>query len=251
MKLTEFVGLMPDLDKLTSRDLIIHFAWFLHVHRSKDTIGYADVRGCFRELHLKEVDVTVYLPQMANKREPDLIKAKGGYKLEGRLRRGFDAKFGRDANVVVITKMLAELPSKLGTVEEREFLTEALKCYRVAAYRSAIVMTWNLAFDHLLRWLIQDSAKLAAFNQASSTKYPKRGGYQVTQQIESFEEFTEAETIELCRTARLVSKNNIEILREKLKRRNAAAHPSQVVITQLQADDVISDLVNNIILALV
>jgi hypothetical protein len=36
-------------------------------------------------------------------------------------------------------------------------------------------------------------------------------------------------------------------LREKLKRRNAAAHPSLVVITQAQADDVVTDLVNNVL----
>jgi hypothetical protein len=250
MTLTEFAGIVPDFNNLTPRDLICHFAWFLHVHKSKENVGYADVRACFRELYLKEVDVTTYLPQMANKREPDLIRHKGGYRLEGRLRRTLDAKFGQEASVVVITKMLADLPDKLGTVEEREFLTEALKCYRVAAYRSAIVMTWNLAFDHLLRWIVQDAGRLVSFNQAIGTKYPKRSGFQVSQQIETFEEFTEAETIELCRTGRLISKNIIEILREKLKRRNAAAHPSQVVITQMQADDVISDLVNNVILSL-
>jgi hypothetical protein len=250
MKLTEFVGIVPEFNGLTARDLICHFVWFLHVHKSKETVGYADVRACFRELHLKEVDVTVYLPQMANKREPDLIRVKGAYKLEGKLRRAFDAKFGQEASVVIVTKMLSDLPGKLSAAEERAFLTEALKCYRVAAYRSAIVMTWNLAFDHLLRWIVADASRLASFNQAIGAKFPKRSGYQVTQQIESFEEFTEAETIELCRTARLVSKNIIEILREKLKRRNAAAHPSQIIITQMQTDDVISDLVNNVVLAL-
>lgn len=251
MTLTEFVALVPNFNGLSPRDLICHFAWFLHAQRSKEVLNYADVRACFRELHLKEVDVTVYLPQMASKREPDLIKVKGGYKLEGKARRAFDAKFGEDSNVVVITKMLADLPAKLGTAEEREFLTEALKCYRVKAYRSAIVMSWNLAFDHLLRWIVQDRQRLDAFNQAIGIKYPKRAGYQVTTQIESFEEFTEAETIEVCRTSRLLSKNVVEILREKLKRRNAAAHPSQVIITQMQADDVVSDLINNVVLALI
>jgi hypothetical protein len=92
MKLLEFASLVPEFNKLTTRELICHFAWFLHVHKSKETMVYADIRGCFRELHLKEVDVSVYMPQMANKREPDLIKVKGGYKLEGTLRRTFDAR---------------------------------------------------------------------------------------------------------------------------------------------------------------
>ena len=39
-------------------------------------------------------------------------------------------------------------------------------------------------------------------------------------------------------------------LSEKLGKRNMAAHPSLVVITQYQAEDVISDLVNNVILKL-
>lgn len=250
MTLTEFVRLVPDFDALAPRDLICHFTWFVHVHQGKEIVTYSDIRACFRALHLKEVDVTVYMPQLAARRDPDLLKSKGGYRLEGKMRRALDAKFGTAPTTVIVTKMLADLPSQLGTTEEREFLTEALTCYRAGAYRSAIVMTWNLAFDHLVRWIVQDGSRLAAFNAAIGTKFPKRGGYQVTPQMESFEEFTEAETIELCRTARLLSKNIIEMLREKLKRRNAAAHPSQVVITQMQTDDVISDLVNNVVLTL-
>jgi hypothetical protein len=53
-----------------------------------------------------------------------------------------------------------------------------------------------------------------------------------------------------CRTASLMPKNIIEILREQLKRRNMAAHPSQVIIMQPQADDTITHLVNNVVLAL-
>jgi hypothetical protein len=49
----------------------------------------------------------------------------------------------------------------------------------------------------------------------------------------------------------VISKNTTEILREKLKKRNMAAHPSQVTIQQSQADDVITDLVNNVVLTLV
>jgi hypothetical protein len=41
-----------------------------------------------------------------------------------------------------------------------------------------------------------------------------------------------------------------EVLREKLDRRNIAAHPSSVVVQQSQADEVIIDLVNNVVLRL-
>jgi hypothetical protein len=61
----------------------------------------------------------------------------------------------------------------------------------------------------------------------------------------------ESDIIDICRTGRLFPKNLADILREKLTRRNIAAHPSSVVVTQGQADDTITDLVNNVVLVLV
>jgi hypothetical protein len=61
----------------------------------------------------------------------------------------------------------------------------------------------------------------------------------------------ESEVIEVCGTASIVNDNTKKILNEKLTRRNMAAHPSLVAITQFQAQDVISDLVDNIILKLI
>ena len=49
---------------------------------------------------------------------------------------------------------------------------------------------------------------------------------------------------------RLPGENVVEILEAKLKRRNTVAHPSTIVVTQAQADDAITDLVNNVVLAL-
>jgi hypothetical protein len=56
--------------------------------------------------------------------------------------------------------------------------------------------------------------------------------------------------VESCGTAGLVSSNVVKILREKLAKRNMAAHPSAVVIIESQANDVITDLVNNVVLTL-
>ena len=84
-------------------------------------------------------------------------------------------------------------------------------------------MTWNLAFDHLLRWILKDATRLAHFNAAISNKYPKISG-QAVGRLDDFEKFKESEIIEILRTANLTSKNVVDILREKLKRRNIAAH---------------------------
>jgi len=168
--------------------------------------------------------------------------------LQGALRRSLDAKYGSHHSVITTSKLLAGLPEQIPDLVERAFLSEAISCYRVGAYRAAIVMGWNLAFDHTLNWIISDSARVAAFNAAITKRYPKA---KLTISTRSdFEELKEAEIVEICYTARLITKNVAEILREKLKRRNMAAHPSQVVITQHQADDLITDLVNNVVMLL-
>jgi len=190
------------------------------------------------------------MPRMATTNPIQLLRVRGGYTLEGTLRRQMDIKYGLHPSVIMVQTLLADLPARIPDIAERVFLQETLNCYRVQAYRAAIVMAWNLAFDHMLRWLLLDTGRLAKFNNAIPTKYPKRQNTSIKDFDDFSDEFKEAEIIEICRTANLLSKNQIEILREKLKRRNVAAHPSSVLVTQPQADDAISDLINNVVLVL-
>jgi len=249
MNLAELIARIPDFESLKPREKITLFAWFLHEQCNVDVIDNASVRECFKEIRANDPNVARELPRMADKRPPDLIRVRGGYKLEGSLKRSFDAKYGLLPSTVVVTALLADLPSKIPGLSERAFLSEALDCYKIKAYRAAIVMSWSLAFDHLLRWIVKDQKRLQEFNVAIPKRFPAMKGRSIAA-IGDFEELKESEVIEICRTANVLSKNVVEILRDKLKRRNIAAHPSQVTIEQPQADDVITDLVNNVVLAL-
>lgn len=245
-RLADLIARVEGFDGLPPREKIKIFAWHLHTHVGIEYFGNDEIRQSFRDVDAEPPDVTVYLPRMVQHR--DLLKLRQGYKLEGAVRRALDAKYGQHATVVAVSKLLTDLPAQVPDLSERAFLAEALNCYRVAAYRAAIVMSWNLAFDHLLGWILKDPARIASFNTAIPLRYPK-SKLQVTDR-ESFEEAKEAEIVEIAYTAKLFSKNIADILRENLKRRNRAAHPSQVVIVQSQADDAITDLVNNVVLAL-
>jgi hypothetical protein len=152
--------------------------------------------------------------------------------------------------VVVVSKILSELPAKIPNVDERTFLTEALKCYKVEAYRACIVMTWNLAYSHLLDWILKDQTRLDRFNAAISKRYQKMTQLKITMYDEFLDELKESQVIEICNTASLFNSNVFKILKEKLDKRNIGAHPSSVVVVQSQADDVVTDLVNNVVLAL-
>lgn len=250
MELADFVDQVPQFDRLSPREKIALFAWFLHTHKDRSVVTNDSIRSCYRQLHLTPPDVSVYMPRMADAKPPELLKERGGYKLSRTTRSALDAKYGVHHTVVQVSKLLSDLTGKVADDAERNFLGEALSCYRVGAYRACVVMTWNLAFDHLVRWVMSDPQRLADFNVAIPKRYPKKPPLAISSQ-EHFEELKESEVIEVVQTAGITSKNIVEILREKLKRRNMAAHPSQITVSQSQADDTVTDLVNNVVLALV
>jgi hypothetical protein len=249
MELVDLVEQIAGFDTLPPREKIRLFAWYLHVHRSIEVFDYEAIRSCYKQLHLVPDAVSTYIPNMAGYKPPDLVKERGGYKLARSVRSELDAKYGSHHSVVQVSKLLSDLPGKAPDISEKTFLLEAMKCYRVEAYRACIVMTWNLAFDHLLQWILKDAKRLSEFNAAMPKRYPKKGAFTIATR-DHFEELKESEIIDICSSASLFSGSIIKILKEKLTRRNTAAHPSSVIVVQSQADDVVTDLVNNVVLAL-
>jgi hypothetical protein len=254
MQLSDFVDQVTSFDKLPPREKIKLFGWYLHTHEGKEHFHSDHIRACYKKLHLVAAENTgTYLLRMASYETPDLVREKQGFKLTRPVRSQLDAKYGDQPSMQGISKLLTELPTKVPNVEEKVFLEEAINCYRVKAYRACIVMVWNLAFDHLLHWILKDPARLAAFNDAVTKRFqnnPKKAGTVITRYDDFADELKEFEVIEFCKNANLINDNLTRNLKEKLGKRNIAAHPSTMVIGQPQADDVISDLVHNVVLAL-
>jgi hypothetical protein len=249
MELADLIDNVPGFDAATPGEKIRIFAWFLHQYRDKAVFKTADIRDCFLRLHIPVPNIAMYLSRMTESKPPRALREGDTYKLARTARTDLDASYGMHRSFVQVSKLLADLPNKVPDLAEKTFLVEAMDCYRVQAYRACIVMTWNLAFDHLLRWILKDVQRLSAFNFAITKRYPKRTGITIVEQA-NFEDFKESEILEICNTANLMSDNIIKILKEKLSKRNISAHPSTVVVVQSQADDVVTDLVNNVVIAL-
>lgn len=234
--------------QMTAVEQLLTLAWFVETRQQRTCFDGIYMRQCFKDAGVDAPDMSVYLPRLASKKPPQLIKERGGYRLSSALRRDLDKQLGGNPTVVAISQILSELPAKVPDVAERAFLSEALNCYRVKAYRAAIIMTWNLTYDHIVRWVFADASRLQSLNSGIATRYPKKNLILV--KLEDLDDLKESELIEACRTSRLLDKNTSQILKDKLTRRNAVAHPSRLTVTQHQADDMISDLVNNVILVL-
>jgi hypothetical protein len=111
-------------------------------------------------------------------------------------------------------------------------------------------MCWNLAYDHLIGYVL--ASHLPAFNARLPIRCPplaKRGITAVATR-DDFSEIKEAEVIDICRSSNIITADVYKILDTKLGRRNSAAHPNTIKFLQPQADDFISDLVNNVVLSL-
>jgi hypothetical protein len=253
MQLHELVNQVANFDKLPPRDKIRLFAWYLHTYKGQEHFGSDHVRALYKELHVVPDDVGKYVMRMSSMNNPDLARERQGFKLTRAVRSQLDAKYGSHPSMQVVSKLLTDLPDMLPDTAEKVFLAEAIDCYRVRAYRACIVMTWNLAFDHLLNWILKEPARLAAFNAAIPRKFqsPKKAAIVIHRYDDFADQLKEFEVVELCGTANLLNDNLIRTLKEKLGKRNTAAHPSTMVVVQSQADDVVTDLVNNVVLALI
>lgn len=250
MNAHDFSRVLPGFATKSHPDKIKLFGWFLHVHGNRDRFSASDIRTCYDNSDVQQpANVNRFLDSLVEKRPSELLKDARGYRLAQQVREQLDRQVGREDMVIRIETQLAELPGKIAEESERLFLAEALICYRHGAFRAAIVMTWNLAYDHLTRWIITDPQRLAAFNIGISKRNPRKAHVTIVSR-EDFEELKEDEVIDIIGTLSGFSANVKRLLKEKLGRRNTYAHPSTLTIDRAQVDDMITDLVNNVVLLL-
>jgi hypothetical protein len=250
MALVEFIALTQNFRELSEPDKILHLGWFLHVHRKRERFEVDAVRQCFNEVHM-EVPRNLARDMSRLAERKALLKDAAGYRLHHDQRRVLDDKYGEKPAIALIPQLLKHLPGKISDEGERLFLSEALKCYHAKAFRAAIVMAWNLAYDHLLNWILKEPARLAAFNTKIAGKVGAKRAWIVITKREDFEYLKESEVLDICGTAGLFASDNTKrVLGIQLTKRNLAAHPSLLDIGQPQADDAVYDLVNNVVLAL-
>jgi hypothetical protein len=253
MLLEDLISQITGFDAQSPREKMRLFAWWLHVHGGKELFAPTDIKQCYDVLHTSQINIALNLTRMSERKPPDLLVERGMFKLARAARVELDKKYGLHPSIQAVSKLLTDLPAQVPNMAEKVFLIEAIDCYRVRAYRACIVMAWNLAFDHLLNWILKDPSRLAAFNAAIPIKFaktPKKASIVINRYDDFADDLKEFEIIELCKNASLLNDNLIRTLKEKLGKRNTAAHPSTMVVVQPQADDVVSDLVNNVVLAL-
>jgi hypothetical protein len=247
MKLAESVASISGFTSWNHANKIKYFAWFHYTQSGKSYFTASDIKKCYDELHMAPpANPGSFLSAMESRKPKEALKVAKGYKLEQRVREAFDQKYGEREATVTVQKMLAELPAKIPGIEEREFLSEAITCFKHKAFRAAIVMAWNLAYDHFLRWVMNDSARLAKFNAQLPKSYPK-ANVGVIGNLDDFSHLKEDQVLTVAKNGGVLANSLHKVMKEKLDRRNAVAHPSNIVVAPVTAEDCITDLVENVV----
>lgn len=155
---------------------------------------------------------------------------------------GRDQSLGHNPLAAVHSLLTGLLPS-ITNQAQKVFLNETIACCTGRAYRAAIVMGWNLAYSHLCDRIF--TSYLTAFN---ANRFKISSKLTDVAKRTDFQEYGERQVIDICKAAGIVDKSIYKILQERLDRRNMAAHPSSVIFTSSQAEDLITDLVYNVLL---
>jgi hypothetical protein len=250
VKIEELVNGIDGFASWSDADRIRLFSWFLHAKKGIERFTSAQIRSCYIELGLQQPSaISPFLSAMEKRRPKQLLKDKRGFSLEKRIRDEYEKRYGWRPAAVHVDRYLTDLPAQVPDLAERDFLKETITCYRAGAYRAAIVMAWNLTYDHLCRFVFRK--KLKEFNAQYPIRHPgihKNSKVKAITKYDDFSELKEIEVIEICRSANIVSADVFKVMNEKLGTRNSYAHPSTLTIVPHTVEELILNLVNNVVL---
>jgi hypothetical protein len=248
MNLEQFTGAVGGFRDLPHTDKILHFAWFLHAYERREYVSAGTIAACYDRLHMARPSaIHPFLNSLSSQKNPRLIRDGNGFRVERSSRDQFEAKYLKRQSSLVASTLLNSLSDKITSAHQKTFLAETLNCFAVGAYRASIVMAWNLAYDHVCTYIL--SNRLSDFNLQLNKIHSKSERSQIGSRVD-FEDIKESRVLEIGRGAGIFPASMFKVLKEKLEKRNTAAHPSDMTISSIAAEDVIFDLVENVILKL-
>lgn len=232
----------------STKDQTDYIAFYLAHHKGVDAFTAKDITNICSEINLQpHTRLAQYLSEEANSKDvaKKYIKLSKGYQLHAPFRNQLEQQIAKAPVLVALDTELERQIASVSDVYERELLEEAARCYKVKAYRAAVVMIWAVTISHMYTYVFANH--LVPFNSAISRDGDKK--LKPVRKVEDFGEIKETKFIELLRAAGVITNDTRKILDEKLGTRNTAAHPSKTHLQASKAVEFGHDLVANIILA--
>ena len=241
----DFVNSIPDFDGLLMGRQTDLLAYYCLVLGKADYVTGAILSALRQKVHLA---AHPYLPQYLSDqasrksgRTPHYVKKAKGYGLERGYAKSLEVEhLGRPAAKHVSTSLRAALPG-IADAAVKEYLEEAVSCFEHGLHRSAIVMTWCVAYSLLRAWIFRNH--LTQFNAAMAAwKVPFK-----VSKLDDFQDLLEATVIDTARKIGVISREQQKTLKQLLEQRNSYAHPSAKPITPSFAEAYIETVMREIV----
>ena len=143
-----------------------------------------------------------------------------------------------------VTPHLRDLPNRVDLNETQQTLhAEVCRCIETGAYRAAVVMAWNLAYDFIRQWVFDN--ELDKFNQTLTTKYAQEH----PNALQDYEEFFTRDrlgeyiVLHTAREAGIIGGRLFDKLVHYLRERNKYAHANSAVATKSKTNSYIECLI--------
>jgi hypothetical protein len=191
MTLDEFIDGIDGFNVLGTGYQILAITWYMEREEKRSQYTEGQIIDRFDRLRLpRPATIGTIFADLCE--QTLLLRSSNGYySIERSTRSKLDAKYGQRPTTIVVQNLLAELPAKLTQAHDRAYLDEALICFKYGAFRAAIVMAWNLAFDHLCT--VVETKYLPAFN-AQLPKTFQNPRIPLITKKDDFAEFKESNT---------------------------------------------------------
>jgi len=242
MTITDLVSKIPNLPAWKHADRIRLLGWAQHALVGRSHFAVADIAEAYDALHMAPPG-NLHRDVQALVDQRHFLKTREGLRVAAELRGQLDEKYGHRPTAVKAHQLLLDQLQKVPAGPKRDYLEEAITCFRSGAWRAAVIMTWNLAYDHLCEHVV--GPRLADFDRAYRARGQKKpasiGGRA------DLRDLKEADVIEICRAAGITDGTQSKCLRTHLDMRNDAAHPSGAVFHQPKVETAIIDLVETIV----
>ncbi len=173
MTITEFIEKFDDFLEWDDKKKVDYLSYYLTSKDKTSTVTSKKIDDTMHSLDIRVYPRTsAYLSEESKSKLGKYNKQQTGYRLE---KKNFDEikmVVENEPRVTAVSQELTSLLSKVKDSQEHSFLTEAINCYRVQAYRASIVMVWTLTIDHILKYIF--GQKLSEFNTAISNHSTKK-----------------------------------------------------------------------------
>jgi hypothetical protein len=241
-----FIDGFDDFSRWAPQTQADYTSYYLQTVEGAESVSSKAIMQKMRDAALREYSrLPQYLSENAGSRNGKYIKSpKGGYRLVKGTFEDIDRAVKGEPQKVQVSMRLIELVEKVPDGSEKDFLEEAVKCFRIGATRATIIMVWIVAMEHLQKYIYAN--KLQGFQAAQSAHTDKKMKRVIN--YDDFSDLKETRFIELARLSGAISNDVRKLLDEKLGVRNSAAHPSGVNISSHKATEFALDLIDNILL---